>query len=118
MNMQKHLAARLILIIFAIIILFEMVGNVLYSGTGSYEMKEFNDPVIIGFPLRGVAGAQHSWEKDSSHNTDQLGALCFRFLQVDWKRAGGPFIGQLPQYLFFGVPLNKCYSWGQEVYAL
>ena len=30
-----------------------MVDNVLYSGTRSDEMKGFEDPVIIEFPLRG-----------------------------------------------------------------
>lgn len=120
MSMQKHLAARSILIIFAIIILFEMVDNVLYSGTGSDEMKEFDDPVIIGFPLRGEWLVPNTpGKRIPSHGTDQLGErYAFDFLQVDWARTGRPFHRRnLPQYLFFGVPLNKCYGWGQEVYA-
>lgn len=39
----------------------QMVDNALYSGTGSDEMKVFDDPVIIGFPLgvyadQGISG--------------------------------------------------------------
>ncbi|MGD9567757.1 MAG: hypothetical protein AB7V48_05465 [Sedimentibacter sp.] len=37
---------------------------------------------------------------------------------VLYSGTGRPFYRtNLPQYLFFGVPLNKCYGWGQEVYA-
>lgn len=54
-----------------------------------------------------------------SHGTDQLGErYAFDFLQIDWTRTGKPFYQEsLPQYLFSGVPLNKCYGWGQEIYA-
>lgn len=51
--MRKHLAAGLMLSLLVIIILSDMVDNVLYSGTGSDEMKGFDDTVIVEFPLRG-----------------------------------------------------------------
>ena len=83
-------------------------------------MKGFDDPVIIGFPLRGEWMAPNTpGTKIPSHGTDQLGErYAFDFLQVDWARTGKPFYqASLPQYLFSGVPLNKCYGWGQEIYA-
>lgn len=83
-------------------------------------MKGFEAPVIIGFPLRGEWMAPNTpGKKIPSHGTDQLGErYAFDFLQVDWARIGRPFYHtSLLRYLFLGVPLNKCYGWGQEVYA-
>ena len=110
MSMRRHLAAGLILILLAIIILPDMVDNVLFSGTGSDEMNEFDDPVIIGFPLRGEWVTPNTpGKKIPSHGTDQLGErYAFDFLQVDWARTGRPFYRtNLLQYLFFGVPLTS-----------
>lgn len=107
--MRKYLAPGLILMILVTMIL-----------TGSDEMKEFEDPVIVGFPLRGEWMAPNTpGKKIPSHGTDQLGErYAFDFLQVDWERKGMPFYDTNSlRYLFFGVPLNKCYGWGREVYA-
>jgi len=92
----------------------------LYSVTRSDEMKKFDNPVIVGFPLRGEWMAPNTpGKKIPSHGTDQLGErYAFDFLQVDWARTGRPFYQtNLLQYLFVGVSLNKCYGWGQEIYA-
>lgn len=118
--MRKHLAAGLMLSLLVIIILSDMVDNVLYSGTGSDEMKGFDDTVIVEFPLRGEWMAPNTpGKRIPSHGTDQLGErYAFDFLQVDWARTGRPFYQTNPlRYIVFGVPLNKCYCWGQEVYA-
>jgi hypothetical protein len=83
-------------------------------------MKGFDDPYIVGFPLRGEWMVPNTpGKKIPSHGTDQFGeSYAFDFLQVDWNRAGRPFYNtSLFQYLFFGLQLNKCYGWGQEVYA-
>jgi hypothetical protein len=83
-------------------------------------MKGFDGPVIIGSPLRGEWMAPKTpGKRIPSHETDQLGErYAFDFIQVDWARTGRPFYRKnLLQYLFFGVPLNKCYGWGQEIYA-
>jgi len=83
-------------------------------------MKKFDNPVIVGFPLRGEWMAPNTpGKKIPSHGTDQLGErYAFDFLQVDWARTGRPFYQtNLLQYLFVGVSLNKCYGWGQEIYA-
>jgi murein DD-endopeptidase MepM/ murein hydrolase activator NlpD len=83
-------------------------------------VKGFEDPVIIEFPLRGEWMAPNTPGKQiPSHGTDQFGErYAFDFLQVDWERKGMPFYNaNWLRYLFFGVPLNKCYCWGKEVYA-
>ena len=83
-------------------------------------MKKIDKPAIVTFPLRGEWLAPNTpGKKIPSHGTDQLGArYAYDFLQVDWTRKGWPFyrISWL-RYFLLGVPLNKCYCWGQEVYA-
>src|SRR6516165_10475365 len=108
--MRKYLAAGPILVILATMILCGYVD----SKTRSDEMKGFEDPVIIGFPLRGEWMAPNTpGSKIPSHGTDQLGErYAFDFLQVDWARTGKPFYHtSFLRYLLFGVPLNKCYGW-------
>ncbi len=83
-------------------------------------MKELDKPVIVAFPLRGEWLAPTTpGKKIPSHGTNQLGErYAYDFLQVDWTRKGWPaYRVHWLQYLFFGVPLNKCYCWGQDVYA-
>ncbi len=83
-------------------------------------MKGFDDPVIIEFPLRGEWMTPNTpGKRIPSHGTDQLGErYAFDFVQVDWARSGKPFYrANLAQYLLLGVPLDKCYGWGQPVYA-
>ena len=118
--MRERLTAGLILIILLIVILSDTTDNALYFGAGSDEMKGFDDAVTIEFPLRGEWMAPNTpGKRIPSHGTDQLGErYAFDFMQVDWARTGRPFYcTNMLQYLFFGIPLNKCYSWGQEVYA-
>lgn len=77
-------------------------------------------PVIVTFPLRGEWLAPNTpGNKIPSHGSDQLGErYAYDLLQVDWARKGWPFYRvHWLRYLIFGVPLNKCYCWGQEVYA-
>jgi len=83
-------------------------------------MKEIYKPIIVEFPLRGEWLAPVTpGKKIPSHGTDQLGTrYAYDFLQVDWERKGWPSYGvHWMRYLLLGVPLNKCYCWGQEVYA-
>ncbi|MCL2141399.1 MAG: M23 family metallopeptidase [Methanimicrococcus sp.] len=83
-------------------------------------MEERHKPVIVGFPLRGEWLAPNTpGKKIPSHGTDQFGEkYAYDFLQVDFKRKGRPFYRvHWLQYLFFGVSLNKCYCWGQKIYA-
>ncbi|HWQ42361.1 MAG TPA: M23 family metallopeptidase [Desulfosporosinus sp.] len=83
-------------------------------------MKEIYKPIIVEFPLRGEWLAPNTpGKKIPSHGTDQLGTrYAYDFLQVDWKRKGWPsYRVHWLRYLFIGVPLNKCYCWGQDVYA-
>lgn len=83
-------------------------------------MKGFDDAVIVEFPLRGEWLAPNTpGKRVPSHGTDRWGErYAFDFLQVDWARTGRPFYRTNPlRYIIFGVPLNKCYGWGQEVHA-
>jgi len=92
----------------------------LHTRSRSDNVKGFEDPVIIEFPLRGEWMAPTTpGKKIPSHGTDRLGErYAFDFLQVDWERRGRPFYNaHWLRYLFFGVPLNTCYCWGKEVYA-
>lgn len=50
--MRKHLAAGLMLSLILIIIMTDMEDN----GTGSDELKGFDDAVIVEFPLRREQG--------------------------------------------------------------
>jgi len=83
-------------------------------------MKDINKPLIVEFPLRGEWLAPNTpGTKIPSHGTDRFGTrYAYDFLQVDWKRKGWPSY-HVPwlRYLLAGVPLKKCYCWGQEVYA-
>jgi len=79
-----------------------------------------NTPIIIEFPLRGEWLSPNTpGKKIPSHGTDRLGSrYAYDFLQVDWKRKGWPsYSVHWLQYFLFGVSLNKCYCWGQEVHA-
>ena len=77
-------------------------------------------PVVVQFPLRGEWLAPNTPGKQiPSHGTDQLAeTYAYDFLQVDWSRKGHPFYdAPVLEYLLHGVPLNRCYGWGKEVYA-
>lgn len=83
-------------------------------------MRNSVNPVIVQFPLRGEWLAPNTpGKKIPSHGTDQLAeTYAFDFLQVDWDRAGYPFYdASVIEYLYHGVPLNRCYGWGKDVYA-
>lgn len=83
-------------------------------------MEETLKPVILAFPLRGEWLAPNTpGKKIPSHGTNHLGErYAYDFLQVDWDRRGWPFYRvHWLHYLLFGVPLNKCYCWGQDVHA-
>lgn len=91
-----------------------------YTKSRSDNVKIYEDPVIIEFPLRGEWMAPNTpGKKIPSHGTDQLGErYAFDFLQVDWERRGRPsYDASWSRYLLVGVLLNKCYCWGKEVYA-
>ena len=83
-------------------------------------MNELCKPIIVEFPLRGEWLAPNTpGKRIPSHGTDQLGTrYAYDFLQVDWRRKGWPsYRVHWSRYLLLGVPLDKCYCWGQNVYA-
>lgn len=83
-------------------------------------MNEFENSIIVEFPLRGEWMALNTPGKQiPSHGTDQLGQrYAYDFLQVNWEKSGLHFYGPSKlRYLLFGVPLKKCFGWGEKVYA-
>ncbi|MFA0814605.1 MAG: M23 family metallopeptidase [Anaerofustis sp.] len=82
----------------------------------NHEMK----PITIDFPLMGEWMAPNTPQtKVPSHGTDLFGeTYAIDLLQVDWGRPGTPFYDvSVPHYLLFGVPLSRCYAWGQPIYV-
>ena len=83
-------------------------------------MIKMREPIIVEFPLRGEWLSPNTpGTKIPSHGTNKFGTrYAYDFIQVDWSRKGYPaYRVSLLRYLIFGVPLNKYYCWGQEVYS-
>lgn len=82
-------------------------------------MSEVEQPVIVEFPLRGEWMAPNTpGKKIPSHGTDQLGQrYAYDFYQVNFEKKNIPFKTTSLRYLLFGVPLKKCYCWGEDIYA-
>ena len=82
--------------------------------------NEFENALVVEFPLRGEWMAPNTpGKKIPSHGSDQLGQrYAYDFWQVDWKKDQLKFYdGSKSEYWFRGVPLDKCYCYGKEVYA-
>ena len=92
-----------------------------YDENKEIEMNnEFDNAVSVEFPLRGEWMAPHTpGTKIPSHGSDQLGQrYAFDFLQVNWNKKGVHYYDASKlRYLLFGVPLEKNYCWGQNIYA-
>ncbi|MFV0396084.1 MAG: M23 family metallopeptidase [Coprobacillaceae bacterium] len=77
-------------------------------------------PLVIEFPMRGEWLTPTTPAKQiPSHGTNRMGLrYAYDFLQVDWGNKNKPFhnVNAL-RYLLFGVPLKRCYCWGQNIYA-
>lgn len=83
-------------------------------------MKELENALVVEFPLRGEWQVPNTPGKSvPSHGTDQLGQrYAFDFVQVNWDRKDKSFADStMLRYLTVGVPLEKCYGYGREIYA-
>lgn len=83
-------------------------------------MNELEKAIVVAFPLRGEWLVPNTpGKKIPSHGTNQLGSrYAYDFIQVDWNRKGLPsYDVHWLYYLVFGVPLQKCYCFGQNIYA-
>ena len=80
---------------------------------------ELSNPVVVDFPLAGEWWAVNSpGTKIPSHGTDMLGQrYAYDFIMVDWDNKKKPYISSQLQYLIAGMPLQKWYGWGQNIYA-
>lgn len=93
---------RFIIFICLIIITFSYEAKEWVSRRNT--MFEMNDPIIVGFPLRGEWLSPNTpGSKIPSHGTNQLGTrYAYDFIQVDWNRTGNPaYCVSLIQYLFW-----------------
>lgn len=83
-------------------------------------MNNNQQPIVIEFPLRGEWNAPTTPAKRvPSHGTNRMGLrYAFDFLQLNWSNPKKPsYKVSFLHYLFFGVPLKKCYCWGESIYA-
>lgn len=113
---RKKYGLLILLIIFSMLVSV----NLQKSNDKEQEMQTIDNPIVVGFPLRGEWLAPNTpGTKIPSHGTNQLGTrYAYDFIQVDWYRTGLPaYRVSLLQYILFGVPLKEYYCWGQEVYA-
>lgn len=81
-------------------------------------MKE--QAVTIEFPLRGEWQTPTTPAKQiPSHGTDRMGLrFAIDFEQIDFESKWKSFHSLTHiRYLLFGVPLKKCYCWGENIYA-
>lgn len=83
-------------------------------------MNELENAIIIEPPLRGEWSALTTPAKTiPSHGTDQLGQrYAYDFVKLDWHHKGMRFYNASNlRYYTLGVPLKRCYGWGEDVYA-
>ena len=83
-------------------------------------MEELMKPIVVDFPLRGEWSVPNTpGTRIPSHGTNILGTrYAYDFLQVDWMQKGNPCYSVSPlHYLLSGVPVNKCYCYGKDIYA-
>jgi len=82
--------------------------------------NEFENALVVEFPLRGEwMSPTTPGKKIPSHGLDMLGQrYAYDFWQVDWKKHKHKFYdGSKWKYYFRGIPLEKCYCWGKDVFA-
>jgi hypothetical protein len=85
-----------------------------------YIMNNFENAISIEFPLRGEWMSPNTpGTKIPSHGSDQLGqTYAYDFLQVNWDKKGMHFYdASALRYFLIGVPLNKNFCWGKDIYA-
>lgn len=81
-------------------------------------MKE--NVISIEFPLRGEWQTPTTPAKQiPSHGTNRMGLrYALDFIQIDFESKWKSFHSLAHiHYLLFGVPLQKCYCWGENIYA-
>jgi hypothetical protein len=101
------------------ILLFVILVSCLF---GSCEEKEsiIMNPIIIDFPLKGEWIAPNTpGYKIPSHGLDLYGeTYAYDFVKVEEGGKSLKFYDtSVVDYIFHGVPLNKCFGWGSEIYC-
>jgi murein DD-endopeptidase MepM/ murein hydrolase activator NlpD len=76
--------------------------------------------MTIDLPVRGTWITPNTpGKKIPSHGTDKYGeTYAFDFVGVDANSRSNKFYNStVLSYLINGIPLNKCYGWGSEIFA-
>jgi murein DD-endopeptidase MepM/ murein hydrolase activator NlpD len=92
-------------------------ANVLCQNRNSNAMKNV---IIVEFPLHGTWISPNTpGKRIPSHGTDKYGeTYAYDFTGVNEKTKSDKFYNaSLISYLIKGVPLNRCFGWGSEIYA-
>lgn len=83
-------------------------------------MTYHSEPVYIDFPLKGEWSSPNTpGSRIPSHGTDQFGeTYAYDFVKVNRKDNYKKFYDiSAVGYLLKGVPLEKCYGCGSEIFA-
>ena len=82
-------------------------------------MGELDDPVVVGFPLRGEwAAATTPAHRIPSHGTDMLGQrYAFDFVRIDHRNGFHLHPAGTLRSWVIGGRTSECYGWGQPVHA-
>jgi hypothetical protein len=77
------------------------------------------DKNVVDFPLRGEWVAVNTPAKRiPSHGTDALGErYAFDFLRIDRRKGFHFYRGSGARYWTVGLPLERCYCWGESIRA-
>jgi murein DD-endopeptidase MepM/ murein hydrolase activator NlpD len=90
------------------------------GGCHTMDTTTFEHPIAINLPLQGIWITPNTpGKKIPSHGIDKYGeTYAYDFVGVDPNGGTDKFYSvSLISYLFKGVPLEKCYGWGLNVYA-
>ncbi len=81
-------------------------------------MEQFDNPVNIGFPLRGEWTAPLHRRKESKPRNRPIGErYAFDFVRVDWARTGKPFYRQPASVSLLGRSSEQVLWLGTRIYA-
>jgi hypothetical protein len=82
-------------------------------------MGELEDPVVVGFPLRGEWSVERTPAyRIPSHGTDLLGQrYAYDLVRTDRRPGFHPHPAGTVRWLLIGGRTRDCYGWGQPVHA-
>lgn len=102
-------------------VVFVAIGVIKTMKGNNFDIKGIKKiSTIIDFPLRGEWISPNTpGKKIPSHGTNEYGeTYAYDFVKVKKGNGVYKFYNEsLIRYLLFGVPLERCYGWGENIYA-